>query len=362
MERSTRRNSRHLSILAGVVAAAVTLGGRVNAQQSPDWTEPFPPFRIAGNLYYVGSKGLASYLITTSQGHILINSALEANVPLIRSSVETLGFNFADIRILLISHAHWDHNAGSAAIKAQTGATYMVMDGDVPVVESGGTTDFHYGNVPSSHFPQTKVERVLHDGAEVRLGGAVLVARLTPGHTKGCTTWTMKVEQAGRTYDVVIVGSPNVNPGYRLVGNAAYPQIADDYDRTFRVLKALPCDIFLGAHGSYFDLEAKFGRSKGQGPGPFVDPGGYRKYVADRERAFKTELAKQKKTPPHTSIDLSPRASATVQERDGAGRVGDEHVPRTGGELEIANLDHRHLARTLLEEELAVLRHDRDLP
>ncbi len=161
MKRSTRRNWRHLRILTGVLAAAVTLGGRVDAQHSPDWTEPFPPFRIAGNLYYVGSKGLASYLITTSQGHILINSALEANVPLIRSSVEQLGFNFADIRILLISHAHWDHNAGSAAIKALTGATYMVMDGDVPVVESGGTTDFHYGNVPSSHFPQTKVERVL---------------------------------------------------------------------------------------------------------------------------------------------------------------------------------------------------------
>ena len=298
MERTTRRHWRHLRILAGVVAAAVTLVGRADAQQPADWTEPFPPFRIAGSLYYVGSKGLASYLITTSQGHILINSALEANVPLIRASVEKLGFNFSDIRILLISHAHWDHNAGSAAIKALTGATYMVMDGDASVVESGGKTDFHYGDVPSSQFPPTKVERVLRDGDEVRLGGAVLIARLTPGHTKGCTTWTMKVEQAGKTYDVVIVGSPNVNPGYRLVGNAAYPQIADDYERTFRVLKALRCDIFLGAHGSYFDLETKYPRLNGAGPGPFVDPGGYRKYVADRERAFRSELAKQKKGSP----------------------------------------------------------------
>jgi metallo-beta-lactamase class B len=283
-----------MGILTSAITAVITLCGTAAAQQGSDWTEPFPPFRIAGNLYYVGSKGLASYLITTSQGHILINSALQANVPLIRSSVAKLGFKFADIKILLISHAHWDHNAGSAAIKALTGATYMVMDGDVTVVESGGRTDFQYGNVAASQFPPTKVERVLRDGDEVRLGGAVLVARLTPGHTKGCTTWTMKVEESGKTYDVVIVGSPNVNPGYQLVRNAAYPQIASDYERTFRVLNALACDIFLGAHGSYFDLETKYARLKEPGPGPFVDPEGYKKYVAEREQAFRVELAKQK--------------------------------------------------------------------
>ena len=281
-------------ILASVAAAVITLAGRAGAQQAPAWTEPFPPFRIAGSLYYVGSKGLATYLITTSQGHILINSALEVNVPLIRASVEKLGFKFADVKILLISHAHWDHNAGSAAVKAATGATYMVMEGDASVVESGGKTDFQYGNEPASRYPPTKVDRVLHDGDEVKLGAAVLVAHLTPGHTKGCTTWTMKVEEAGRTYDVVIVGSPNVNPGYRLVRNAAYPQIAADYERTFRVLKGLPCDIFLGAHGNYFDLETKYARLKEGGPGPFIDPAGYKKYVAEREQAFRTELAKQK--------------------------------------------------------------------
>jgi metallo-beta-lactamase class B len=281
-------------ILASVAAAVITLAGRAGAQQASDWTEPFPPFRIAGNLYYVGSKGLATYLITTSQGHILINSALEANVPLIRASVEKLGFKFADVKILLISHAHWDHNAGSAAVKAATGATYMVMDGDASVVESGGRTDFQYGNDPTSRYPPTKVDRVLHDGDEVKLGAAVLVAHLTPGHTKGCTTWTMKVEEAGTTYDVVIVGSPNVNPGYQLVRNAAYPQIAADYERTFRVLKGLPCDIFLGAHGNYFDLETKYARFKDGLPGPFIDPDGYQKYVAEREQAFKVQLAKQK--------------------------------------------------------------------
>src|SRR5260221_13095173 len=194
--------------LLGILLAVMGFTGCAAAQNDPAWTEPFPPFHIAGNLYYVGSKGLANYLITTPQGHILINSDLEANVPLIRASVEKLGFKFTDIKILLISHAHWDHNAGSALIKAQTGAKYMVMDADVGVVESGGKTDFQYGNVATSLYTPTKVDRVLHDGNEVKLGGAVLVAHLTPGHTKGCTTWTMKVQEAGKTYDAVIVGSP----------------------------------------------------------------------------------------------------------------------------------------------------------
>jgi metallo-beta-lactamase class B len=266
----------------------------LRAQGSPDWTEPFPPFRIAGNLYYVGSKGLANYLITTPRGHILINSDLEASVPLIRASVEKLGYKFTDIRILLISHAHWDHDAGSAAIKTLTGAKYMVMDADVPVVESGGKADFQYGNQPASLYPPAKVDRVLHDGDEVKLGDVTLVARLTPGHTKGCTTWTMKVTEAGKTYDVVIVGSPNVNPGYRLVGNTSYPEIASDYERTFQVLKTLPVDIFLGAHGNYFDLSAKYARLTEGAVTPFIDPAGYRSYVADRENAFRMELAKQR--------------------------------------------------------------------
>src|SRR5262249_40878130 len=249
---------------------------------------------IVGNLYYVGSKGLANYLLTTPQGHILINSDLEANVPLIQASVEKLGFKFSDVKILLISHAHWDHDAGSAMIKRLTGAKYMVMDADVPVVESGGKSDFQYGSVPTALYPPTKVDRVLHDGDEVKLGGAVLVARLTPGHTKGCTTWTMKVKEGAKTYNVVIIGSPNVNPGYKLVGNTLYPGIAEDYERAFRVLKSLPCDYFLGAHGSYFDMEAKYPRLKEGVPSPFIDSDGYKKYVAEREQAFRDELAKQK--------------------------------------------------------------------
>lgn len=265
--------------------------------QSNDWTEPFPPFKIAGNIYYVGSKGLANYLITTPEGHILINSDMEENVPLIRASVEKLGFKFTDIKILLISHAHWDHDAASDTIKKLTGAKYMVMDADVPVVESGGKTDFQYGNDPASLYKPTKVDRVLHDGDEVKLGGTVLVAHLTPGHTKGCTTWTLKVGDGGKTYNVVIIGSPNVNPGYRLVNNLGYPRIAEDYKTTFKVLKSLPCDIFLGAHGNYFGLETKYPRFKDEGLSVFVDPAGYKKYVEDKEQEFKKELAKQRTVP-----------------------------------------------------------------
>src|SRR5215471_11372899 len=283
--------SQKLAILCLAFALLVTCKGL--AQASSDWTEPFPPFRIAGNLYYVGSKGLANYLITTPQGNILINSDLEANVPMIEASIEKLGFKFKDTKILLISHAHWDHDAGSAKIRQLTGASYMVMEGDVSVVESGGKTDFQYGNQPNLLYPPAKVDRVLHDGDEVRLGGTVLVAHLTPGHTKGCTTWTMKVTDAGKTYNVVIVGSPNVNPGYKLVHNQNYPQIAEGYERMWRVLKSLPCDIFLGAHGGYFGMEEKYARLKDGAGNPFVDPDGYKNFVAQKEQEFRKELAKQ---------------------------------------------------------------------
>jgi metallo-beta-lactamase class B len=281
-----------MPIVSRVFILVLAATGSLVAPASPDWTEPFPPFHIAGNLYYVGSKGLANYLITTPQGNILINSDMEANVPMIEASIEKLGFKFKDTKILLISHAHWDHDAGSAMIKEKTGATYMVMDADVSVVESGGKTDFAYGN--TAVYRPAKVDRVLHDGDEVKLGGTVLVAHLTPGHTKGCTTWTMVVTDRGKTYDVVIVGSPNVNPGYKLVNNPAYPQIAEDYERMWRVLKSLPCDIFLGAHGSYFGLEEKYPLKNEGSANPFVDPRGYKQYIAQKEEDFRTELAKQK--------------------------------------------------------------------
>jgi len=279
----------------GWAFALATVMSNVSAAHTPpDWTEPFPPFRIAGNLYYVGSKGLASYLVTTSQGHILINSDLEANVPMIRTSVEQLGFKFSDVKILLISHAHWDHDAGSAKVKELTGAKYMVMEGDVAVVESGGKADFQYGNDSATLYPPARVDRMLHDGDKVTLGDVVLEAHLTPGHTKGCTTWTLSVRDTDKTYQAVIIGSPNVNPGYRLVDNPNYPTIAQDYERTFRVLKSLKCDLFLGAHGSYFGLEAKYASMKAGAANPFVDEKGCAAFVSQKEREFRTEYEKER--------------------------------------------------------------------
>jgi metallo-beta-lactamase class B len=262
--------------------------------QANDWMAAFPPHRVVGDVYYVGSAGLASYLITTPEGHILINSSLEASVRLIKASVEKLGFKFSDVKILLISHAHFDHCAGSARVKELTGAKYMVMDADVPVVESGGKADFQYGNSPDALYPATKVDRVLHDGDELKLGGVALVAHKTPGHTKGCTTWTMNAGDAGgKKYDVVIVGSPNVNDGYKLVNNAAYPEIAQDFERAFRVWKSLACDVFLGAHGSYYGMAEKFALMKDGAANPFIDPEGYKRYIAEREAAFREEWKKQ---------------------------------------------------------------------
>lgn len=293
MWRSSRAAFSILNFALTMVICVPVMPGSAFAQ-NPDWTTPFPPFRIAGNLYYVGTKDLASYLVTTPKGNILIDCELEADVPMIKASIEKLGFNFKDTRVLLISHAHFDHDAGCAAIKDTTGAAYMVMDADVPVVESGGKADFQYGHSPEDLYRPAKVDRVLHDGDEVTLGSTVLVAHLTPGHTKGCTTWTMRVSEGGKTYDVVIVGSPNVNPGYKLLDNTEYPGIAEDYKRMFRVLKSLRCDIFLGAHGSYFGLQEKYAAMK-QGKGnPFIDPEGYKKYVAETEQAFRDEYTKQR--------------------------------------------------------------------
>ncbi len=254
------------------------------------WNQPFPPHRVIGNVYYVGTSFLASFLITTPRGDILINTSYAESVPLIRASVEKLGFRFQDIKIILLSHSHDDHCAGTALAKRLTGAKLMVMDGDVKEVEDGGASDFVYRN---QHWPPVKVDRILHDGDQVKLGDTVLTAVKTPGHTKGCTTWTMLAAEDGKKYHVVITGSPNVNPGYRLMGNALYPQIAADYAHTFEVLKSLQCDVPLGAHGIYYGMEEKYAKLKAGGANPFIDPQGYQAMVAERAQAYRDELKKQ---------------------------------------------------------------------
>jgi metallo-beta-lactamase class B len=266
----------------------------VFGQDTSTWHEPFPPHRIADNLYYVGSRGLASYLITTSEGHILINCSFERTVPLIRASIEKFGFKIADVKIILSSHAHGDHVEGTALMQELTGARVFVMQGDDRVLRSGGAEQYLYKDC----WKPCRVDRVLKDGDKVNLGGSTLFAHLTPGHTRGCTTWTMTVSDHGKPREVVIIGSPNVNPGYELVNNKTYPNISDDFERTFKVLKSLPCDIFLGAHGNYYDMESKYakltaGAENASPANPFVDPEGYRAFVADREKAYRDVLKKQ---------------------------------------------------------------------
>jgi metallo-beta-lactamase class B len=262
------------------------------AQDRSDWHEPFPPHRIADNLYYVGSRGLSTYLITTPQGHILINSSFERTVPLIRASVEKLGFKLSDVKYLLASHAHSDHVEGHALLKELTGAQVCVMQGDDGVISSGGQGQYLY----DQRWKPCKIDRVLKDGDTITLGGATLTAHLTPGHTRGCTTWTMSAKDGTKTYQIVIIGSPNVNAGYQLANNSNYPEIATDFARTFQILKALPCDIFLGAHGDYYGMEAKHAQLKsGSASNPFVDSTGYHRYIADREKFYLETLNRQKK-------------------------------------------------------------------
>jgi metallo-beta-lactamase class B len=270
--------------------AALTLAMAAIGQGPPDWYEPFPAHKVIGNVYYVGSKDLATYLITTDEGHILINSGFERTVPLIQKSVESLGFKMTDVKILLASHAHSDHVAGHALLRKVTGAKVHVMRGDDQVIASGGKGQYMY---TTDRWAPCKVDRVLEDKDEVKLGGVTLVARRTPGHTRGCTTWTWRALEAGKKYDVVVIGSPNVNPGFQLVGNKDYPEIAADFARTFEVLKSLPCDVFLGAHGGYYGMVERHALlQKGQ-KDAFVNPEGYKAYVALKERAFRKILATQ---------------------------------------------------------------------
>ncbi len=255
--------------------------------QGNDMHREIPGFKIAGNLYYAGTADLAVYLIATPQGNILINTDYRQDLPAVKKSIAGLGFKYGDTKILLISHAHGDHDEATAVIQKETGAKLMVMDADV---ESEQST--------AQGRPGAHVDRVLHDGDTVTLGGSTLTAHLTPGHTKGCTTWTMQVRDGARTLNAVIVGSPNVNPGYILVGNKTYPQIADDYVKTFQVLNSLPCDLFLGAHGAYFGMLAKLDKGKADpSMNPFIDPAGYKAYITEREGAFRKEWMRQQQNP-----------------------------------------------------------------
>ena len=257
---------------------------RRNVGSAEEQREQFPPHRIAGNLYYVGSKSLAAYLVATPEGHILINTNWEDGVPNLRLSVEELGFDFADIEIILGSHAHADHMQGDALVQELTGATLMAMAEDIPLLE----------RMESGGRPHP-VASPLADGDAVTLGGSTLVARHTPGHTPGCTSWTMTVEEDGQSYEVVIIGSMGSNPGFQFVDNPTNPTIADQYRQGFAVLRSLSPDIPLASHPAMYKMVEKYEQLAAGGPNPFVDPEGYIAEIDAVETLFLDVLREQQR-------------------------------------------------------------------
>jgi metallo-beta-lactamase class B len=266
---------------------AVTFG-------NADWSKPFPPFRVVSNLYYVGTYDLASYLITTPQGHILINTGLADSVPIILANVETLGFKFSDIKILLATHGHFDHAAGLAEIKRLTGAKMMIEEGDVSVLESGGKTDFRWGNDPNARFEPVKVDRAFKDGDQITWGGTTLTAHLHPGHSKGATSFSLNAVEGGKTYRVLIANMGSINPGVKVSGMPQYPEITADYARTFHDQKEMKIDIWLASHASQFHMHDKYKPGDAYDPNRFVDPVGYLRSVEELEKVYRDQLARER--------------------------------------------------------------------
>ncbi len=269
----------------GLLLIVLGLAPALAQRSPPEWNEPFPAHRIIDNVYFVGTVLLGTFLITTPDGHILINSDFESTVPVIRESVESLGFDFEDIEIILGSHAHGDHMQANALFKELTGAQVMAMAEDVPrlrAMRPGGK--------------EHPIDRILQDGEQVTLGGTTLTAHLTPGHTEGCTSWGLEVEESGQTYNALIVCSFGVNDNYVLVDNPDYPEIADDYVSTYQKARELPVDVFLGSHGFWYGMEEKYEQIRNRQPGdanPFVDRAGFLAHVDLQERSFQEMLARQ---------------------------------------------------------------------
>jgi len=248
-----------------------------NMGTAEDQTAQFPPHKIVGNIYYVGTRTLSSFLIVTPAGNILINSTYERNVPTIQKSVQQLGFKFSDVKILLGTHAHGDHQEGDAVVKQLTGAQVMAMAEDVAALEAikpGGK--------------EHPIDKRLRDGEQVTLGGTTLTAHLTPGHTRGCTTWTLKAQEGGKTYNVVIscsLRAPNV----------LTPPITDEFNRSFKVVRSLPCDVQVGDHPAQYNMEEKYARLRSGAPNPFIDPAGCNLETDIEEAMFRAILAEQQK-------------------------------------------------------------------
>ena len=288
-----------MRLVSGILLGLAIVGGlgvsySQTPAQEPDWNKPLEPFRIVGNIYYVGTNELGAYLLKTSEGAILVDGGLPQSAPLITHSIEAIGVPLTTVKILLTTQAHFDHVGSLAELARKTGGRVMVMAGDAELVEQGGHGDYLFGD--TMRFPPAKVAEVLHDGSTVTLGDTTLVAHLTPGHTKGCTTWTTTVRDNGLTYAVVFAGSGSVNPGTRLVKDPSYPGIRADYEKTFRVLSGMHPDIFLGAHAGFFGLDDKRAALvAGKTPNPFIDPAGFQQLVKRQSDRFHELVAQETK-------------------------------------------------------------------
>jgi metallo-beta-lactamase class B len=280
-----------IGVLLGVCGSASCEPGPPTG--GPKWFEPVDPMRIVGPIHYVGTRGLGVFLITTPAGHILLGGAMPSSAPRIEASVRKLGYDPADIRLLLFGHAHVDHVGTLAYFRMRTGARVAVLTSEKELLESGGKTDYLYSNRPAFHFEPVHVDRELRDGDTVSLGGVTLRARWTPGHTRGTTTWTATVAEGGRGYEVVFLDGTGVNPGTRLVVDPSYRGIADDYRRTFGVLESLKPDVFLAYHAEFFDFDGKRARAAAEGAAAFVDPEGYRRGVAEAKAEFLRKLERE---------------------------------------------------------------------
>jgi metallo-beta-lactamase class B len=279
-----------------VIALVLSVGASVGSLQTGDplrgpGSRRVEPYRVIGNIFYVGAEGISAHIIVTPQGLILLDTGTREMLPGLRANIEKLGHKLTDVKIILSSHAHWDHVEGHAAMKDLTGAQVMALGEDAAAIASGKDNSA----LGAEGWPPTRVDRTLKDGDTVTLGGVTLTAHLTPGHTKGCTTWTTTVQENERSYNVVFIGALSINEGVKLIGNQRHPGIADDYAQTFRVLKGLKPDVFLAQHPSIYGMEEKLKRLKAGAPqNPFIDPDGYRRVVADAEAAYLKQLEREK--------------------------------------------------------------------
>lgn len=257
-----------------------------------EWSDSCEPFRIAGNLYYVGTYDLGCYLITTPKGHILINTGLAASVPMIKKNIEQVGFTFSDIKILLTTQAHFDHVAGMAEIKKRTGAKMMVDYKDAKVLADGGASDYFMGGDEPIFIP-VKADRLLHDHDTISLGGTKLELLHHPGHTQGSCSYLLTVKDEQKSYKVLIANIPTILDTAKLHGTPLYPDIARDYAFTFDAMKKVQFDLWVASHASQFDMHAKRKKGDAYDPGVFADRTLYDKQLTSLEATFHKTVDKQ---------------------------------------------------------------------